>query len=53
MDATGRTVRSISIQLIAGNNHSLVNMEGLADGVYMVHISNERGLNYSQSVRKN
>lgn len=53
MDATGRTVRSISIQLLAGNNHSLVNMEGLADGVYMVHISNERGLNYSQSVRKN
>ena len=28
-------------------------VEGLADGVYMVKISNNKGLNYSQTIRKN
>ena len=52
IDAIGRTVKTVSIQLIAGDNHSLVNMEGLTDGVYMVHISNKKGLDYTQAIRK-
>ena len=52
IDAIGRTVRTVSIQLIAGDNHSLVNMEGLTDGVYMVHISNKKGLDYTQTITK-
>jgi hypothetical protein len=31
----------------------LLDMQGLADGMYMIHITNDKGLNYSQPVRKN
>jgi hypothetical protein len=31
----------------------LVDMQGLADGMYMISITNDKGLNYSQPVRKN
>lgn len=53
MDATGRVVRAIDMQLQAGNNKTDINMEGLADGVYMIKISNNKGLNFSQTIRKN
>jgi hypothetical protein len=53
MDATGRVVRAVDMQLQAGNNKSDINMEGLADGVYMIKITNSKGLQFSQTVRKN
>ena len=52
-DATGRTVKVVDMQLQAGSNTSLVDMQGLADGMYMISITNDKGLNYSQPVRKN
>ncbi len=52
LDATGRNVKTIDIQLAAGYNNSIVDLQSLADGVYMVYITNNKGLNYSQSIRK-
>ncbi len=52
LDATGRNVKTIDIQLAAGYNNSVVDLQSLADGVYMVYITNNKGLNYSQSIRK-
>ncbi|MBK9299304.1 MAG: T9SS type A sorting domain-containing protein [Bacteroidetes bacterium] len=53
MDATGRVVRAVDMQLQAGNNKSDISMEGLADGVYMIKITNNKGLQFSQTIRKN
>jgi hypothetical protein len=52
-DATGRVVRVTDMTLQAGSNQTQVDLQSLADGVYMVHITNGKGLNYSQPVRKN
>ncbi len=52
MDAAGRVVRTVEMQLQAGNNITKVDMEALSDGVYMVRITNNKGLNYSQTIRK-
>ncbi|MBK7586956.1 MAG: hypothetical protein IPI22_00790 [Bacteroidetes bacterium] len=46
-------MRAVDMQLQAGNNKSDINMEGLADGVYMIKITNSKGLQFSQTVRKN
>jgi hypothetical protein len=53
MDATGRTVKVVEMQLQEGNNTTQVDMQGLADGVYMINITNAKGLNYAQPIRKN
>jgi hypothetical protein len=52
-DATGRVVRVTDMQLQAGSNQTQIDLQSLAYGVYMLNISNGKGLNYSQSVRKN
>jgi hypothetical protein len=52
-DATGRVVKVISMQLSAGANSTQVDLQGLADGMYMVHITNGKGLDYAQPIRKN
>jgi hypothetical protein len=52
-DATGRVVRVTDMTLQAGSNQTQVDLHSLADGVYMVNITNGKGLNYSQPVRKN
>jgi hypothetical protein len=52
-DATGRVVRVTDMTLQAGSNQTQVDLQSLADGVYMVNITNGKGLNYSQPVRKN
>jgi len=52
-DATGRTVKVVELSLQAGNNTTQIDLQDLADGVYMVLISNGKGLNFSQTVRKN
>ncbi len=52
MDATGRVVRTVELSLQAGSNATKVDMQSLSDGVYMVSISNGKGLNYTQTIRK-
>ncbi len=51
-DATGRTVRTLQVQLAEGNNTVDVDLNGLASGLYTVQISNGQGLQYSQNVQK-
>lgn len=52
MDATGRVVRVIEMNLQAGNNTTKVEMESLSDGMYMINVTNNHGLNFSQTIRK-
>lgn len=53
MDATGRVVRMAELKLVMGSNITDIPMEGLADGMYMIKVSNNSGLNHSQTIRKN
>jgi hypothetical protein len=53
MDATGRTVKTISLHLMEGSNTTKIDMESLAKGIYVVQVSNGKGLQFSQTVRKN
>ncbi|MBL7765054.1 MAG: T9SS type A sorting domain-containing protein [Chitinophagaceae bacterium] len=53
MDATGRVVRAIDMQLVTGQNQTTVDLNGLADGVYNVRISNNKEIEYTQTIRKN
>ena len=53
MDATGRVVKQIDMNLKAGGNQTKVSLEGLSDGMYMVNITNDKGLHYAQTIRKN
>jgi len=52
-DATGRTVRVLQVKLQAGSNTVQMDIQDLADGVYMLRLSNGKGLEYSQKVNKN
>ena len=52
MDGTGRTVKAIDTELNIGTNTVQLNIDDLADGVYMLKLSNDKGLNYTQPVRK-
>ena len=52
IDATGRNVRTIEMKLTAGANLNKVDMQSLADGVYMIRITNNKGLDYTQTIRK-
>lgn len=52
MDATGRVVRAVDMQLTPGQNQTQVSMEGLAAGIYLIKISNGQGLDYTQTIRK-
>jgi hypothetical protein len=51
-DATGRVVRTVEMSLTAGNNSSSIDIQSLADGVYMIQISNNKGLNFTERIRK-
>lgn len=52
MDATGRVVKTIEMNVQMGSNHFTIDLESLADGVYMIHVSNNKGLNYAQTIHK-
>jgi hypothetical protein len=52
-DATGRIVRLIDMQLKAGINSNIIDLKELADGIYMLEVTNGKGLQYTQTVRKN
>ena len=53
IDAAGRIVRQVDLHLQAGSNASELDMQGLADGMYQIRISNDKGLDYTQTIRKN
>jgi len=52
-DATGRTVKTLQMQLSEGINTVQVDLSDLAAGLYMVDLNNGSGLHYTQTVRKN
>jgi hypothetical protein len=52
MDATGRVVRTVEISLQAGSNSTKIDMQSLTDGMYMVSITDQKGLNHTQTIRK-
>jgi len=52
MDATGRVVRTVEMSLQAGSNSTKIDMQSLADGTYMVSITDQKGLNHTQTIRK-
>jgi hypothetical protein len=51
-DATGRLVRTVETSLKAGSNAVKIDVQSLSDGVYLVNVSNNLGLNYTKSIRK-
>lgn len=53
IDATGRTIKTIALQLQEGSNEMKIDMESFANGFYMIQISNGKGLNFTQTIRKN
>ncbi|MCC6448903.1 MAG: T9SS type A sorting domain-containing protein [Chitinophagaceae bacterium] len=53
MDATGRVIKIISMQLQVGENRTELEMKDLASGIYMIKVSNGKDLNYTQTIRKN
>lgn len=52
IDAAGRVVKTNAFNLLEGKNRSQVNLSDLSDGVYMVRIADDNGLDFSQVVRK-
>jgi hypothetical protein len=52
LDATGRTVRTVEMLLQVGSNSSKVDMHDLSDGIYLISVTNSKGLNYTQVIRK-
>lgn len=53
LDATGRIVKVIYMQFQAGANSAQIDLQELADGMYMIQITNGKGLNFAQPIRKN
>ena len=53
MDATGRLIQVVNMQLQIGENRSEIEMRDLASGIYMIKVSNGKDLNYTQTIRKN
>lgn len=51
-DASGRIVREADLQGISGANEMRMNTGDLADGIYLIRISDGRSVQYSQSIRK-
>lgn len=52
LDATGRVVKTIDLLLQSGPNKTSVDLNELADGVYLVTVQNKIGLNYTETIRK-
>lgn len=52
MDAAGRNVKTVEMPLEAGHNVNSIDISELSSGIYLVQISNYKGLNFSQTIRK-
>lgn len=53
MDMTGKTVKVIQSDLVEGLNKITVNVNELANGMYMLKVVDGKAINYSQSFNKN
>jgi hypothetical protein len=51
LDATGRIVKVIYMQFQAGANSAQIDLQELADGMYMIQITNGKGLNFAQPIQ--
>lgn len=51
-DATGRTLRIVALSAQEGQNQALINLEHLPNGVYMVEVNDQYGLNYTTTMVK-
>lgn len=51
-DASGRVVRRIQVALHAGTNRIDVPVQELSNGIYLMKISNDKGIRYTQTIRK-
>jgi len=52
-DATGRVIRSEYWNLAEGDNKRSIDIRSIAEGMYLIRISNSKGFNYSNTFRKN
>jgi len=52
-DATGRLVRTIEWELTEGNNLTQIDLSDLSDGVYLIRIEDNKGLNFTGTINKN
>jgi hypothetical protein len=52
LDMAGRVIRTIETDLVKGLNSNIVDLSGIAAGVYMVQITDGKTLNYSQQFKK-
>jgi hypothetical protein len=53
MDAAGRVVKTVAMQVQAGGSNHQIDISDLADGMYLIQVSNGKGINYTQAIRKN
>lgn len=53
IDATGRVVKSTHTALSNGDNTITFDIQNLANGVYQLKVSNDKGLYYSEKITKN
>lgn len=52
MDAAGRTIQSVQTNLLAGDNHQKISLQEVSEGIYLVKVTDAKGLQYSQLIRK-
>jgi hypothetical protein len=52
MDAAGRVLRTIQMNAQAGESMHKVDMQSLSDGIYLISIADDQGLDYMQTIRK-
>ena len=51
-DVTGKLVKQIETELTKGANYTSIYLGDMALGMYMIRISDGKGLNYSQQFNK-
>lgn len=52
MDAAGRTIQSVQTHLLAGDNQQKISLQDVSEGIYLVNVTDGKGLQYSQLIRK-
>lgn len=52
LDVTGRVVRTVAFESVAGNNAIQIDMSPLANGLYLITVSDDQGFYYTETIRK-
>jgi hypothetical protein len=52
MDAAGRTIQSVQTNVLAGDNQQKISLSDISEGIYLVKVTDSKGLQYSQLIRK-